>query len=360
MRPQWESYPRLFLASGVTTIRTTGSVDPYQELNLERAIADGDRIGPEIFVTGPYLQGPTPATGVMHELTGDEDARRMVRYWAEEGVSWFKAYTTISRAELGAAIDEAHRHGVKVTAHLCSVTFTEAVELGIDHLEHGLLTNTDYVEGKDADRCPRGYRPGYAGLDLQGPEVQRTFRAMVENGVGLTSTLAVYEPHPPESYVRNPRFLQVLHPDVREWVTDQWERARKNTTEEQRAAFRTHMAFERAFVDAGGLLAAGSDPCCRWDIAGFGDQRNYEVLLEAGFSPGEAVRIMTANGARVLGIDDRVGTVTPGMQADLVVLEGDLVSDPLAIRRPTVVFRRGLGFDSGSLLESIAGQVGVR
>ena len=79
----------------------------------------------------------------MPVLSGPESARRMVRYWAEEGVTWFKAYTQISRAELGAAIDEAHKHGVKVTAHLCSVGFREAIALGIDALEHGMLTNTE-------------------------------------------------------------------------------------------------------------------------------------------------------------------------------------------------------------------------
>src|SRR5690606_35100096 len=104
MKPMMYSYPRLFLAAGVTTIRTTGSVDPYQELNLKAAIEAGETIGPEIFVTGPYLQGKGGGLAVMHPLDGPEDARRMVRYWAEEGVTWFKAYNQISRADIAAAI----------------------------------------------------------------------------------------------------------------------------------------------------------------------------------------------------------------------------------------------------------------
>src|SRR5689334_8665766 len=115
------SYPRLFLGAGVTTIRTTGSVDSYQELNLKRRIDSLLTPGPNIVVTGPCLQGSGVGPGAMHPLSGPEDTRRMVRYWAEEGVTWFKAYTQISRADLAAAIDEAHKHGVKVTAHLCSV-----------------------------------------------------------------------------------------------------------------------------------------------------------------------------------------------------------------------------------------------
>ena len=109
--------------------------------------------GPTIIVTGPYLTGGSGPSS-MNRLDDPEAARRVVRYWAEEGVTWFKAYAEIGRAELGAAIDEAHKLGVKVTAHLCSVTYREAVALGIDNLEHGLFANTDYVPDKEPDVCP--------------------------------------------------------------------------------------------------------------------------------------------------------------------------------------------------------------
>jgi len=113
-------------------------------------------------------------------------------------------------------------------------------------------------------------------------------------------------------------------------------------------------------VKAGGLLGAGSDPCCISAIAGYGDQRNYELLIEAGFSPEEAVKIMSANGAKILGFDKWVGTIQPGMQADLVVVNGDVVRSPADIRKTDLVFRRGIGFDSAKLRESIKGLVGLR
>jgi len=171
---------RLYLASGVTTIRTTGAQQPYAELNLQREIEAGRVIGPTMYATGPYLTGEQgPAT--MTRLEGPEQARRVVRYWAEEGISWFKAYTWISRAELGAAIEEAHRNGVQVTAHLCSVGYREAVALGIDNLEHGLFANSEYDPNKQPDECPPGFRSDYANLDVNGPEVQATFRDMIDN-----------------------------------------------------------------------------------------------------------------------------------------------------------------------------------
>src|SRR5262249_19477994 len=169
--------------------------------------------GPTVVVTGPYLQGGGPGPGAMHPLSGTDDARRMVRYWAEEGVTWFKAYTQISRADLAAAIDEAHKHGVKVTAHLCSVGFREAVSLGIDQLEHRLLTNTEYYSGKRLDVCPTAsVTVMYGALDINSPEVQGTFRDMVAHHVAMTSTLDVFELSSPSRIPRDQRVLDALYP----------------------------------------------------------------------------------------------------------------------------------------------------
>jgi len=355
------SYPRLFLANGVTTIRTTGSVDPYQEMNIKALITNGQAVGPEIVVTGPYLQGSPNGAMAMHPISNPEEARRIVRYWAEEGVPWFKAYTTISRDQLGAAIDEAHKHGVKVTAHLCSVTYREAVALGIDHLEHGVFANTDYAHAKQPDRCPSsGMDSVYAALDVNSPEVRLTIDEMVQHHVGLTSTLAVYELSSPSRVPVDQRVLDALYPDVSKFVSDYYTKGRSADDTLWRAAMKKGMEFERAFVKAGGLLGAGADPCCLSAIAGYADQRNYELLVEAGFTPEQAVQIMTANGAKVLGFADRLGTIAPGKQADLVVLRGDPTKSPSDIRNVETVFRQGIGYDSGKLVASTKGMVGIK
>jgi imidazolonepropionase-like amidohydrolase len=361
MKFMGDSYPRLFLSAGVTTIRTTGSVDSYQELNLKRRIDSLLIPGPNIVVTGPYLQGYGGFTGAMHPVSGPDDARRMVRYWAEEGVTWFKAYTQISRADLGAAIQEAHKHGVKVTAHLCSVGFREAVALGIDALEHGLLTNSEYWGGKTPDQCPTvGDSAIYGALDINSPDVQRTIREMVAKKVAMTSTLDVFELSSPSRVPFDQRVLDALAPQAQTGIANYYNNAKTAKDSMNRVTFKKAMEFDRAFVKAGGLLGAGSDPCCLSAIAGYGDQRNYELLIEAGFTPEESIQIMTSNGAKILGFDKWVGTIKPGMQADLVLLGGDIVGRPANIRNTEIVFRRGIGFDSAKLRESIKGLVGLR
>jgi len=354
--------PIIYLASGVTTIRTTGARAPYEELNVKAAIDAGSRIGPRIFVTGPYLTGQRGSM-TMAQLNGPDDARRIVRYWAEEGVSWFKAYTQISREELGAAIDEAHRHGIKVTAHLCSVTFREAVALGIDGLEHGLLTNTDYVEGKQPDQCI-GIGTGYLDLDMDSPEVQQTFRDMIDAGVGMTSTLAVYENFVVGRPPVDQRSLDMLAPEIAAAVKAENDRYVNAPPDAELgfppAMFQKALEYEAAFVRAGGTLAAGVDPTGYGAaLPGFGDQRNFELLREADFSPQQVVQIMSANGARILGIDDTTGTIEPGKLAEMVLLEGDLEADATVIKNVRLVFKDGVGYDSAAMLESIKGEVGL-
>lgn len=354
---------RLYLASGITTIRTTGARAPYEELNLKREIDRGRAVGPSMFTTGPYLTGEQ-GSQTMARLEGPEEARRLVRYWAEEGASWFKAYTWISRAELGAAIEEAHRNDVKVTAHLCSVGYREAVALGIDNLEHGLFANSEYYPGKRPDECPSGFRNGYGELDVNSPEVQATFRDMIDNDVAMTSTLVVYEISVPGRQPIEERIYDVLAPEIAAEVRAIAERIRGANLESgigiHPDVFQKAMEYERAFVDAGGLLAAGVDPTGYGAAPpGFGDQRNFELLLEAGFSPAEVVQIMSLNGAKVLEIDGDVGTVEAGKIADLVVIAGDVESMG-HIRDTRIVFRHGIGWDSPKLIDSVRGIVGIR
>src|SRR5881296_1259232 len=352
--------PRLYLGSGVTTIRTTGSRAPYAEINLKDAIDHGFAPGPRIHITAPYITGEAGG-GAMAILNSPEAARRFVAYWAAEGATWIKAYTDIRRAELGAAIQEAHRRGIKVTGHLCSVSFQEAVALGIDNLEHGMLTASDFTTGKQADVCPVALLGQLNQADPRGEVAQATIRTLVQHKVSMTSTLAVYEPFVANRPTKDARVLQAMAPEVRasySKIRDEIDSTGHGPVTQQ--GLQGAMAFERAFVDAGGLLAAGVDPTgIGGALAGFGDQRNYELFIEAGFTPAQAIQIMTANGAKILGVDRRLGTVERGKLADLVVLRGDLAAEPSVIRNVTLVFKDGVGYDSGKLIASVQGRVGV-
>ena len=352
--------PRLYLGSGVTTIRTTGSRSPYAEINLKDQIDHGFTPGPRIHITAPYITGPEGG-GSMAVLASPEAAQRFVAYWAAEGATWIKAYTDIRRAELGAAIAEAHKRGIKVTGHLCSVSFQEAVSLGIDNLEHGMLTASDFDSTKKQDVCPMTLMTSVGQSDPRGTKAQATIQSLVQHHVSMTSTLAVYEPFVANRPTKDARTLQAMDPEVRDNYLKMRQQIDSTGTGWVSAqAFKSAMAFERAFVAAGGLMGAGVDPTGTGGaLAGYGDQRNYELFIEAGFTPAQAIQIMTSNGAKILGVAQRLGTVEPGKLADLVVLHGDLTADPSVIRGPTVVFKDGVGYDAAKLIASVQGRVGV-
>jgi imidazolonepropionase-like amidohydrolase len=353
--------PLLYLGSGVTSIRTTGSHSPYAELNLRRLIDARQIAGPRMHIAGPYLTGGE-GTGSMHKVNTPEAVRRVVDYWGSEGVTWLKFYTEVSREVLGAAIKQAHKRGMKVTGHLCSVSFREAVALGIDGLEHGLFVNTDFDPEKKPDFCPPDAMAKLADLDIGGEAAKTTIREMVAHRVPMTSTLPVYELFVPDRPPLEARVLEAMAPDVKaEYLTSRARIGEPGAFAISPQVFKNAQQFELAFVRAGGLLAAGVDPTGNGGaLPGFGDQRNFELLIEAGFTPVEAIRIMTLNGAVVLGEDKRLGSITPGKLADLVVIKGDPISRPAEIRNVAVVFKEGVGYDPAKLIEACRGLVGIR
>jgi imidazolonepropionase-like amidohydrolase len=364
------SFPRLYLALGVTTIRTTGSVAPYTDLEIKRLIDSGRMIGPKMHVTAPYFEGEGAFTPVMHQLAGADDARRMVNYWADAGATSFKAYMNITRDELRAVVEEAHKRGLKVTGHLCSVGYREAAEIGIDNLEHGLFADSEFVPGKKPDQCPQGGAVGASllKLDLNSPEAKETIRTLVAKNVAVTSTLPVFEAAGAPiaqsgvgaaSALLNPRVMSAMSVDAR--VRYLQARARVASGPEFVALLRKMMEFERAFVQAGGLLLAGPDPTGNGGIiAGFGDLREVELLVEAGFTPLEAIKIASFNGAKFLGEDARVGSISAGKQADLMVVKGNPAANIGDIEKVEIVFKDGVGYDSEKLIQSVQGLVGIR
>ena len=359
------SFPRLYLAGGVTTIRTTGSIETFTDLELKRMIDEGRMAGPKMHVTGPYLEGAGAFTPQMHQLKDAEDARKTAEYWMDEGATSFKAYMHIRPDELAAVVKAAHARGIKVTGHLCSIGFREAAALGIDDLEHGLAVDTEFYSEKKPGVCPDAQaaaREMAEKVDVGSASVREMIRDLIAHHVAVTSTLPVFETLVPGRAPLAKRVLDAMTPEARIAYLNR--RASISDAAAQSywpELFKKEMQFEREFAKAGGLLLAGLDPTGYGGvIAGFGDQREVELLVEAGFSPLEAIHIATANGAEFLGESSRIGTLAPGKQADLVVIHGDLAARISDIEKVEIVFKNGVGYDSAKLIESVRGMVGLR
>ena len=355
-----ESFTRLYLAGGVTSMRTGGNLNGFGDFGIKRDIDAGRKPGPWIDATAPYLEGPGLGLDQVHELTGPDDARRMVNFWADAGATSFKAYMHITRAELGAAIEEAHKRGMKVTGHLCSVTYREAAGLGIDDLEHGFFVSTDFVKDKKPDECP-GQGVGQTALGAVDPNsdgMRSLIAELVRRHVAVTSTLTIFETFVPGRPL--PPGLDVLDPQLRAQFEQRHATTAANTTSTYGALFAKVRGLELAFVHAGGLLIAGTDPTGGGGvIPGYSNQRELELLVESGFTPLEAIRIGTLNGATFLGRADRAGSIAVGKDADLVVIVGDPATRIGDLRNVQIVFKRGIGYDPAKLIESVKGKVGL-
>jgi enamidase len=297
----------------------------------------------------------------MYPLKDADDARRQVAYWSEMGATSFKAYMQITRAELGAAIEEAHKRKLKVTAHLCSVTYAEAAALGIDNLEHGFAASTDFVANKQPDVCP-GQAAGQqtiAALDPASEPFRALVKTLVDRKIALTSTLTVFETFTPRRPM--PPGLEVLIPELRQSFEQNFQRlSQSQSTTGYAALFPKMMALELAFARAGGTLIAGTDPTGSGGvIPGYSNQRQIELMVEAGFTPVEAIRIATLNGAAYLGRDARIGSIAVGKQADLVLVAGNPAASIADVRKVDTVFKQGIGFDPAKLIQSVTGKVGL-
>jgi imidazolonepropionase-like amidohydrolase len=354
-----QSFIRLYLAGGVTTMRTGGNVNGFMDITLARQIAAGTSVGPAIDATAPYINGPSNFLQ-MHPLKDAEEARRMVDYWADAGATSFKAYMQITRAGLGAAIEQAHKRGLKVTGHLCSVTLGEAADLGIDNLEHGFAAATDFVATKQPDVCPGqgGGQQSVAAIDVASAPVQALIKKLVDKKVALTSTLTVFETFTPGRPM--PPGIDVLLADLKTQYEAAYQRTSTNQTSNYKTLFPKMMALELAFAKAGGMLVAGTDPTGGGGvIPGYSNQRQIELLVEEGHSPLDAIKIATLNGAKYLGRDARIGSIAVGKQADLVLLNGNPAVTIGDVRKVDTVFRMGVGFDPVKLIDSVKGKVGL-
>jgi enamidase len=347
-----ETFTKLYLAGGVTSMRTAGAMHFAGDLSVRDAINAGRQPGPWIDVTGPYINRPGSVPQLM-TIDTPEEAARAVDFYADQGATSFKAYTNLTRAELGAAIQAAHKRGLKLTGHLCSVTLREAADLGIDDIEHGFMAASDFKLDKQPDVCPRG-GPSEAELAADPAKADALLDYLVQKKVAYTSTLAVRDT------ARNSPGIEVYAPDVRAQFENNRRQPKSSPDAPMPSYLKQLVGFAKAFYDKGGLLLIGTDPTGGGGVVpGFANHTEIEDLVQGGFKFEEAIKASTMNGATYLGRADRIGSVAAGKQADLVLIAGDPASDVRDVRKVEIVFKEGVGYDPKKLIDAVRGKAGL-
>lgn len=353
------SFPRLYLAGGATTIRTAGSIEPQTDFAIKRLITEGKQLGPDMDVTAPYIEEQGYDIPALNVIKGPEDAAATVKFWADRGCTSFKMYVHATKADMAAVVKEAHKRHMKVTGHIGAVTYREAAETGIDNLEHGFMASSDFDSLKTEDKVNDSEeRQSLIKLDVNSAKMKSLQQYMIGKHVALTSTLTVFEPSTGREVVPGGGEV-ALTPEAKDAVEKRWQAA-QNRDQSTIVLFKKEQAWEKQYYDMGGLLVAGTDPTGAGRVvSGFSNHREIELLVEGGFTPEQAIKICTLNGAIYLGRQAEIGTVAVGKKADLVLTDGDLDADIKNIRKTELVFKNGIGFDSQKIFDSVKGHVGM-
>jgi len=348
------AYPALFLANGVTSTFPAGEMQPEAMRALRLRIENGAQPGPRIYNTGPYYGTARP--GWPRDITR-EQLYAEVDHWVEQGARGFKA-KGITPQHLRWLIERAHFHGVTVTGHLesgfrNSVNPRDAILMGIDRIEHFL--------GGDAITGDRGAYASLERLDVSTPEFKRIAELFITHRTNYDATLSAYGYYgkrDPEVFTYFTDEKRFLTPYMRSVIDA---RAPRNVNQQFESIYWVKRKEIKAFYDAGGgdLITLGTDhPSWGEFFSPFSVHRELHSFVLSGLPPAAALRIATINGARALGVGDRLGTIEVGKWADLVVLRANPLADIRATRDPRLVVKAGRVYDPAALLKSVEGKLG--
>jgi imidazolonepropionase-like amidohydrolase len=307
---------RMLLTHGVTTIRNPGG-STEQSVALRENVSEGKIVGPQIFTAGQLLNTPQiPVPFVERQVQTEQDVRQEVRTQAAVGVDYVKLYVGLTPELVQATINEAHSNGIKVIGHLYLTSWTDAANLGIDALTHGvpvspfLLSEANQQRFLEAGDHPFNHFLWLDLVDLNGDEIREMINALVNNNIPVDPTLDIYE-----AMVKEEPQNQYLWPKVLQL---------------------TKMLYEN-----GVTLLSGSDIPNFELVPGVSLHHELEILVEAGIPSLEVIKIATRNGAQALGIEEDVGTIEPGKQADMIVLSDNPVEEINNTKKIEAVINNG-------------------
>lgn len=356
------TFPQLYLAGGVTTMRTAGSIEANADLNIKNSIEQGKRLGPNIDVSTPHIEREGRVgdyIAQLQSLYGGENIENWLNYWFDKGITSVKVYNNFTKEDLREIIKVSHGRNIKVTGHLCSITYQEAAEMGIDNLEHSFMASTDFVSDKPENECVSGSQ-SLTNLDENDPKLLDLMNFLIEKNVTLTYTPNVFEPFTDREVIPGGGGV-ALAPYLLEQMQTIYNQSINTERDSLRLiSFKKEMKRVMKFHSMGGKIIVGTDPTATGKtIAGYANQRLIELLIETGFTIEEAIKLATLNGAAYLGIENETGTIEAGKVADLILIDGDLSIDISNIRKMEIVFKNGVGYNSKKIFDSVKGRIGL-
>jgi len=351
IRNQFQAYPLLYLAGGVTTVFSPGDFDPEGTVAFREKVKRGEAIGPRVLTAGPYFDHRPSKIGWINGVQSSEEACEVFGAWKDR-IDGVKVYTSIEEKELVELIRVAHGAGLRVVGHLESVAATRAIELGIDGLEHGIFAMSELARLDETGFPTTSYFKALASVELNGPQMKALIATIVERGVVIDPTTVTMQSLLPDCEAVAPDWKEYAAPSVaksyEEFVSAIREMEKQQGPEWLEAAhgaLRKQAQFVKAVHDRGGVIVAGTDPVAIDLLPGYGMHRELRNFVDAGLTPLEAIQASTQHAARALRREKDFGTIEPGKFADLVVTAGDPARKIEDIGRIEFVIAAGVRYD---------------
>lgn len=310
----------LFLKHGVTSVREPGQwIEKYEGL-----MKSGLPI-PRMFLAGPHLDGHGPAFPADSIVVrDDEEVRKAVNAFADQGASVIKVYFRLPVGSIRTAVQVAHARGLPVTSHLEIVNATDAIEAGVDGIEHVTSLGTSLIPPREAEKYRQavlanndarqlGRYKMWSEIDIDSHRATVVLKLMATREIFLSATLATFERHP---------------------------NADSNSSVEV-VGFRKMVEFVGRAKRAGIRITVGSHGTGRYVERGWAFQREMELLVDAGLTPLQAIVAGTMENARFFRVADRLGSIEVGKLADLMLVAGDPSKDITAMRNVRGVMLNG-------------------
>ena len=355
IRNQFVPYALLYLAGGVTTVFSPGDFDPEGTVAFRESVKRGEAIGPRVLTAGPYFDHRPSHLDWIRGVNSADEARQLFDAWKGR-IDGVKVYTSIQEPELVAVIGSAHEAGLRVVGHLDSVTATRAIELGIDGLEHGIFTMSELAGPFPGWFPTTPWLAKLAALDVDAPPMKPLIASIVERHVVIDPTTVTFQELLPDFVAVAPDWKRFTAPESVKPIDDLFAMLRQEASkqgpqwlEALHGALRKQNQFVKAVHDRGGIVVTGTDPVGVNLVPGYALHRELRNLVEAGFTPLEAIKAATQDAARALRRDAEIGTIAPGKVADLVVVGGDPAHAIDDVGRTEIVIAGGVRHDPAEL-----------
>jgi imidazolonepropionase-like amidohydrolase len=323
----------IYLATGVTTARDVGNEREFITA-VRDAIATGRGIGPRLVMAG-VVDGTGPLSLGMIRVDTPEQAREQVQKYKAAGFQQIKIYSSVKPGILKIVCAEAHRLGMTVTGHIPEgMNAIEGIEDGMDQINH-----INYLSAVLVD-------PRSQTIDAESPQVKKVIKLLVEHHTVVDPTMALMEllTHSTDTPISSfePGILKVA-PEMREGLETMG--APPRSAERAAASFRQFLATVRLLHEAGIPIVAGTDQA----VPGFSLDREIELYVKAGFKPMEAIQAATLVPARAMGMEKESGTIEPGKRADVILVDGNPLTNISDIRKVSTVFAGGKMYQPAAL-----------